>query len=90
MQPIKVKRNEEPVYVFLKDSTNSLLQKEKNGRSENKFNKCFMGTGRNEIAVRLLELRTQRTLSSGAEGHRFSSQEGKIQAHFICCATALK
>lgn len=65
-----------------------MLQKGKDGRSENKYNECFMGTGRNEIVVRLLELRTQRTLFSGAEGHRFSSQEGKIQAHFICCATA--
>lgn len=54
----------------------------KNESNENKY-KCFMDPGRNETMVRLLELRTQRTLSSGTEGHRFSSYEGKIQAYFI-------
>lgn len=49
-----------------------------------------MDPGRNETMVRLLELRTQRTLSSGTEGHRISSCEGKIQAYFIYWATTLE
>lgn len=49
-----------------------------------------MDPDRNETMVGLLELRTQRTLSSGTEGHRFSSCEGKIQAYFIYWATTLE
>lgn len=49
-----------------------------------------MDPGRNETMARLLELRTQRTLSSGTEGHRISSCKGKIQAYFICWATTLE